>query len=287
MEILHGHRDNKVLRDSFNALAEQTFGGLNFEGWYQNGFWGESYDPHSIVLDGRVVANVSVNRTDLVIGGKRRSILQLGTVMTAPEFRNRGYIRRIMEYIDREYAGVDGIYLFGNDSVVEFYPKFGFRRGREMEYFRTVEQTGENTLERVPMDGPGGWAKLTSAMAQGEPHSACPMTGNPELFFFYVSQFMQECVYYSRALDAWVIAEPEGEELVIHNVFCGPDTALDEIIRAFGGEVKRVHLGFAPKDTAGWQRQELREEDSTFFVRGEIFVEFEKLGLRIPSLSHA
>ena len=83
MNIIHGYRADKQLRDSFNRLAEQTFG-LNFEGWYQNGFWGENYDPHSIVIDGEVVSNVSVNRTDLVFGGRRYHILQLGTVMTAP-----------------------------------------------------------------------------------------------------------------------------------------------------------------------------------------------------------
>ena len=69
MELIHGYRNDKNLRDSFNALAEQTFDGLNFEGWYQNGFWGDNYDPHSIVIDGQVVSNVSVNRTDLLMGG--------------------------------------------------------------------------------------------------------------------------------------------------------------------------------------------------------------------------
>ena len=74
MNIIHGYRGDKALRDSFNALAEQTFG-LNFEGWYQNGFWGENYDPHSVVIGGKVVSNVSVNRTDLVFGGRRYRIL--------------------------------------------------------------------------------------------------------------------------------------------------------------------------------------------------------------------
>ena len=111
MNIIHGYRDDKALRDSFNRLAEQTFC-LNFEGWYQNGFWGDNYDPHSIVIDGEVVSNVSVNRTDLVFGGRRYHILQLGTVMTAPEYRGRGLNRAIMEYIEREYADADGIYLY-------------------------------------------------------------------------------------------------------------------------------------------------------------------------------
>ena len=33
MEIRKDYRDEKILRDSFNALAEETFG-LNFENWY-------------------------------------------------------------------------------------------------------------------------------------------------------------------------------------------------------------------------------------------------------------
>ena len=108
MNIIHGYRDDKALRDSFNQLAEQTFG-LNFEGWYQNGFWKENYDPHSIIIDGEVASNVSVNRTDLMIGGRRCRILQLGTVMTAEHSRGKGYGRAIMEYIEREYADADGI----------------------------------------------------------------------------------------------------------------------------------------------------------------------------------
>lgn len=56
--------------------------GLNFESWYQNGFRGKNYDPYSVVVDGQVAANVSVNRTDMIIGGERKHPIQLGTVMT-------------------------------------------------------------------------------------------------------------------------------------------------------------------------------------------------------------
>ena len=132
MEILHNYRHDRALRQSFNALAEQTFGGLNFENWYQMGYWGENYDPHSIVIDGKVVANVSVNRCDLVIGGQRKKIYQLGTVMTDPEYRNRGLGRAIMEALEPMLSQADGVYLFGNDSVVDYYPRFGFRRAAEI-----------------------------------------------------------------------------------------------------------------------------------------------------------
>lgn len=285
-EIVKHYRDNKALRRSFNALAEKTFG-LNFEGWYQNGFWGDNYDPYSAVVDGEVVANVSVNKTDMVIGGQRKRIYQLGTVMTAEEYRNRGMIRAIMAEVAQDTRDADGVYLFANDSVTEFYPKFGFRRGTEYVYTKAVDQSGENRMVNVPMGASADWAVLSRAMEKSTFRGGCDMAGNPGLIFFYVSQFMKECVFYSEELDAYVIAELEDGELLLHNVFCPNAVSLDEVIAAFGGEVRKVTLGFAPGESAGFDVQELHEEDCTFFVKGGVFEDFEAGKLRIPSLSHA
>lgn len=286
MKIIHGYRHDGALRSSFNALAEQTFGGLNFENWYQNGFWGDNYDPHSIVIDGRVAANVSVNRCDLVIGGERKKIYQLGTVMTDPEYRGRGLGRAIMEAIEPMLAEADGVYLFGNDGVVDYYPKFGFRPGVEKAYRKTIDRKSAFTAEPVKMDGPDAWAKLSAAMEKSTFREGCPMVGNPELIFFYVSQFMQDAVWYIPELDAWVVAEQEAGELTVHNIFADADVTVDDVVRAFG-DVDSVALGFAPADAEGWEISEYREEDCNFFVRGKAFDEFEALGLRIPSLAHA
>ena len=285
MDILHGYRTDKQLRDSFNRLAEQTFG-LNFEGWYQNGFWGDNYDPHSIVIDGEVVSNVSVNRTDLVFGARRYHILQLGTVMTAPEYRGRGLNRAIMEYIEREYADAEGIYLFANDTVVDYYPRFGFRPGRELAYRKAVSSTDSCRAEQVLMDGPAAWDRLAKAMEKSTFREGCPMVGNPGLIFFYASQFMTDAVYHIPSLDAWVIAEQEGKSLTIHNIFADASVTVEDVAAAFMG-VEEICLGFAPENAGGWESAELQEEDTHFFVKGSVFAEFEESGLRIPSLSHA
>lgn len=285
-EIVKHYRENAALRDSFNKLAEETFG-LNFEGWYRNGFWGDNYEPYSILGDGKIVANVSLNRTDLVIGGERRRIYQLGTVMTDPAYRNRGYIRQLMAEIEKDTRDADGIYLFASDSVVEFYPKFGFQKGVEHLYSRPVEQTGECRMKNVPMHDAEGWQKLAKAMEMGEPLSACPMVDNPGLFFFYVSQFMQGCVYQEPERNIWAIAELEEGELMLHNVFAPEGVTLDAVVAAFGEDVKKETLGFAPKDTQGLSCEAYHEEDCNFFVKGDVFRSFAEQKLRIPSLSHA
>lgn len=286
-EIVKNYRDNKALRDSFNALAEKAFGGLNFEDWYQNGFWGDNYNPYSVVMDGEVVANVSLNRTDLVIGGQQKRIYQLGTVMTEERHRNQGLIRAIMAEVEKDIAGADGVYLFGNDSVVEFYPKFGFRKGTEYGYSRAVSQTGACAMKQIPMVCAADWAVLEKAMAENVFRGGCDMADNPQLIFFYVSQFMQENIYYCEKLGAWTIAEIEDGELLLHNVFSPREISLDDVIVAFGPEITRVTLGFAPADPEGWDVQEYHEEDCNFFVRGAVFESFEAKQLRIPTLSHA
>lgn len=286
MTVIKHYRDNAALRSSFNALAEATFG-LNFENWYQIGCWGDNYEPYSVLEDGKIVANVSLNRTDMVIGGQRRRVCQLGTVMTYPEYRNRGYIRAIMAEIEKDTADADGIYLFANDSVLEFYPKFGFEKNREFTYSKTVSQTGEDRMVRVKMDSASNRDRLAAAMEKSTFHTGCTMVDNPGLIFFYAAQFMQEDVYFLEDLNVWAIAEREAGILTLHNVFTDKEVTLDAVIDAFGEGVKEVVLGFAPADTEGWTCREYHEEDCTFFTRGEAFRDFADRKLRIPTLSHA
>lgn len=286
MKIIKHYREDAALRKSFNELAEATFG-LNFENWYQLGYWGGDYEPYSVLEDGKIVANVSVNRTDMVVGGQRKRLYQLGTVMTAEGCRNRGYIRAIMEEVEKDTQDADGVYLFANDSVVEFYPKFGFRKEKEYCYCKAVEQAGECRMVRLPMALPENRERLAQAMEKNTFPTGCRMVDNPGLIFFYAAQFMQDCVYYDEALDAWAIAEWEDGELLLHEVFASEAVSLEDVIAAFGAAVKRVTLGFAPADAAGYECREYHEEDCTFFVKGEAFSDFAEKKLRIPSLAHA
>ena len=286
MRIIKHYREDAALRKSFNELAEATFG-LNFENWYSMGYWTENYFPYSVVEDGKIVANVSVNCTDMVIGGQRRRLYQLGTVMTAEGYRNRGYIRTIMAELEKDIADADGVYLFANDTVVEFYPKFGFVKGKEHFFTKMVEQSGECRMKQIPMDTPENRERLAQAMEKNTFPTGCRMVDNPGLIFFYAAQFMQDCVYYDETLNAWAIAEREDGELLLHEVFATEAVTLEEVITAFGSDVKQVTLGFAPTENTGFACREYHEEDCTFFVKGELFREFTEKKLRIPSLAHA
>ncbi|WP_326717516.1 GNAT family N-acetyltransferase [Vagococcus jeotgali] len=74
-----------------------------------------------------------------VINKKKHQVLQLGTVMTKETYRDQGLSRRLIEEILKDYQGkVDMIFLFANETVLEFYPKFGFSRVMEDSYLLNV-----------------------------------------------------------------------------------------------------------------------------------------------------
>ena len=72
-----GYKYNNTLRKSYSDLSSLTFG-IEFEEYYQKGFWGDRYVPFSYVYQDKVIANVSVNLLDFVIQGKKRRLYKLG-----------------------------------------------------------------------------------------------------------------------------------------------------------------------------------------------------------------
>lgn len=64
-------RDNLAVRTGFDRLAQQTLD-ISFEEWHKCGWRQENYQPHLLLRDGKVAANLSVNRIDYQINGVRR-----------------------------------------------------------------------------------------------------------------------------------------------------------------------------------------------------------------------
>lgn len=220
--------------------------------------------------------------------GKVKHLIQLGTVMTDEAYRKQGLIREIMEQIDVDYQGkVDGMYLFANDNVVTFYPKFGFQKGVEYQYTKEIMNKGKNQFAKIVMDNVTAWKQLENAMEQSVFHGRFDMVNNKELIMFYVTKYLQESVYYHKDTDTYVIAEIEDGKIFIQNVFSGKLTELDCILALFGEDIREVTLGFTPIDTESYQVTDFHGEDCTFFVKGKELEIMEKEKLRIPALSHA
>lgn len=285
-KFIKDYKENEALRKSLSELAEETYG-INFEGWYQSGYWREKYIPYSIVENQKIVSNVSVNIMDFVCNDKVKRYIQLGTVMTDKNHRNKGLSRYLMEAIINEYQNkVDGIYLFANDSVLEFYPKFGFEKTVEYQYSIPVEIHNEKFAQQIPMIDNTDWIKLEEAMKTSVCNGEFEMS-NIDLIMFYITSFMQNNVYYIEELSTFVIAEVNNTNLFIHNIFSNKKVELANIVNSFGKEIKQVTFGFTPMNKDGFCKQMINKADSTLFVRGNDFKEFKNEEKMFPTLSHA
>ena len=135
------YQEEPRLRESLHTLARDTFG-LDLERWYRAGDWGDRYRPYSLLHGGRVVANLSVSPMDFHLLGNELHLVQIGTVMTHPDYRGRGLIHFLMARALADWRDkCGGFYLFANRDTLEFYPRFGFARTREFRHSMALSPT--------------------------------------------------------------------------------------------------------------------------------------------------
>ena len=279
------YKNNDKLRRSFNELTQKTFD-FNFVNWYDSGFWGEKYIPHSLVSDGMVIANVSVNLMDFNMDGEAKHYIQIGTVMTDNDYRGQGLSRYLMEKIIDEYKDKsDGIYLFGNDSVLNFYPKFGFVKSKEYQYSKVISPVDNvRKVEHIDMNDKTNQKNFFDAVEKSVENDRFTMNNEGLIAFWTVGS---KLVYYLAEENAYIIARVKEGDLFIHQIAADHRVSLEKIISSFGSEIKKVTLGFTPYDKGGYTINELHERDSTLFILGKDLKSIEKKKLMFPTLSHA
>lgn len=286
-------RDNLAVRTGFDRLAQQTFD-ISFEEWYKGGWWQENYQPHLLLRDGKVAANLSVNRIDCQINGVRRRLLQLGTVMTAPEERGQGLCRFLMEEVLRRYLdSCDGIYLYANDSVLDFYPKFGFEQREEYQHSLRLSG-GCGQAVRLSMEDPKQAELFLSAVRTAAPTEQVRLLNPESLLMFYCTGPIQDKIYWLPEQQTALVMEQEGEILQMYQVFSPEPMPVERIAAlAAAPSVRQVQFGFTPQDCAGMECHLHKEEDTTFFWHrshpfwlGEADAQGETKRM-FPTLSHA
>jgi ribosomal protein S18 acetylase RimI-like enzyme len=153
-KFISNYMKNDKYRKSFNELAMKTFN-INFEEWFKDGYLDENYINYSLICEENVVANVSANKFNVIYNGEPKKAIQIGTVMTSVNYRNKGLGRELMNHVLEEYNDYDLIYLYANDSALDFYPKFGFKRVIEGKYemdLKEIEKIDLNNDSIIKLD---------------------------------------------------------------------------------------------------------------------------------------
>lgn len=298
---------NVTLRKAYNELAKKTFG-LNFEAWYQSGYCGNTHIPYTLFDGKKAVSNVSVNCMEVAWQGKVRKYVQLGTVMTDPEYRNQNLSRYLMEEVLRDWKEkTDTIFLFANQSVLDFYPKFGFERQAQYQYSISIEAANrkggeersikkvnlENRYEaeKLDIENPGHLKLLEKCYQKGNPFSKLQTVNGFGLLMFYCGSFLKDCIYYIPEMDAVVIAEREKETLYCLDIFCEAGKDLKPILAAVATEeISWIVFKFTPAfaQTEQWncEIKKIEDEDNALFVlKGKENI-FAAEKLMFPEIAH-
>jgi predicted N-acetyltransferase YhbS len=251
LKLVRNVEDNQKLRDSFNELATKVFG-ISFEDWYVKGFWTDKYKPFCYVDNGKVIANVSVNKIDLIIYGKKRRALQIGTVMTHPEYRNQGLSRKLMNEVLDTYQGeYDVMYLFANHTVLDFYPKFGFQAMDEhifsMDYKLSFDQQEKKTRK---LDGTNledlqfiyNFAECRIPVSQ-----TLSTANTQELLMFYGLYVFSHDIYYLENTQVIAIYKNEDTELHIYDLIAQDEYDIKQVLSQIATpNTKKIVFHYTP-----------------------------------------
>lgn len=247
------YKNNDTLRKSFFDLAASTFD-IHFEHWYQQGCWGEGYIPFSYVDGDHVVANASVNIVELVINGEKKKAIQIGTVMTHPDYRGKGLSTRLMNLILEEYENkCDLMYLFANESVLDFYPKFGFKAVEEHLFsmdFTEKHLTSAAGLRKLDITNAEDLNLIQKFASQRLPVSQRFATNHTSgIFMFYCLNVFNEDIYYLEKEDVIVIYQKGDNHIDLFDVVSLNEIHMGDILRAVAdANTEKITFHFTPDD---------------------------------------
>lgn len=267
MELRKNVRENKDLRDSFNQLAEDTFG-IHFGQWHARGYWTEKYVPFSYIEGDRVIANVSVNLIDFIMAGEEKKAIQIGTVMTHPDCRNRGLSTDLLKSVLAEYRDqVDFVYLFANQNVLEFYLKFGFQAQQETLFSMVPGTVGKVSERKLDME-----EEADRNLAYGIARDRLPVSNRfgtkntGELFMFYALYAFPDNLYYLEEEDVVVMFQRDGERIDLFDVVCRENVNVRKIAEKLADDdTRQIVFHFTPEETEG-MRADVFHGDEVLFV---------------------
>lgn len=270
-ELVYDYKDNQKYRESFNELAKLVFD-LDFSQWYEKGCWNDQYSCYSYIDGEKVIANASISKMTVAVNGKDYKAIQVGTVMTHPDYRHKGLAKKLMNEIIHKYEKqCDFIYLFANETVIDFYPKFGFTRVQESRYFLNadgLQKKSNKTIRKLNVENINDVFLLKLYAKERIPvSSVLDVKENESLLMFYFLIAFPNSIYFIEDEDIIVLFEIEGEELHLFDVVSRSMIDVIEVLNYITSwDVKRIIFHFIP-DCQNLESEEIETEDDVLFVR--------------------
>jgi ribosomal protein S18 acetylase RimI-like enzyme len=273
--------------EAFLRYVPRVFPRADFRRWHALGGWTADYEAHGVADGDELVANVSVMRMRLVIDGREVRGAQLGAVGSVPERRGQGLVRplleRVLAALDRK---VELVLLYANETVLDFYPRFGFRRVPERVFeLEAALLPAPTPAPRLSLDDPAQRARWLDACARAlPPTERFGARDYGAIALWHVCNFHPRDAYVLEGGDAYAVAVQRGDTLHLLDLAATrPFDLLAAIPGLLHGPAARIRFGFCPERWCPDARAVEPGEDP-LFVRGDLSLPTEPFAF--PALAH-
>ncbi len=248
--LIFGYTNNELHRNHFTELLGTVFH-FSLEDWYQRGYWDDRYRPYSLLDGNRMVANVSVNKMDLVIQGTKVNAIQIGTVMTHPDYRGKGLSVKLMEYVLEKYESeVDLVYLFAHAGVREFYPRFGFKECSETQFIYTIPKTASKPtkVEKLDLSDQNTCEYVYQKAKLRKPVShVFGVEDGHNLFMYHCLYLLSDCLYSINDGELLMLCKQEGNSVHLYDIVSEGEIDFSSVLAGIAGwNAQEIVFHFTP-----------------------------------------
>ena len=247
-----------------NPLMKQVFG-RTLEHWYRTGAWNRQFECYAKLDGPRMLAQVGVVHLTLLLGETKCQAIELNGVAVSPEVRGRGYARELLAHILQKYASTPA-FLFANDTVLDFYPKFGFRRRRDL---LPVAMEAFDHPDLVPNRLSPDEARPLLEQRLRLSTATDAEDGLPIALFHLYGDYAPHI--YAIGKDLAVVARQQGTTLHISDLFGRREIDWETLLPQLPfRRIERIEFGFTPDRLGVSFHWEERQIDRNLFVRGNL-----------------
>lgn len=279
IEIVKNYRDVPVYRQGFFELLPKVFPGVSFVEWYNRGCWDDHYRTYAVYDHDhqQMLANVAVSLMDIWVNQALLKGVQFSAVSTLPQARNKGYSRQLMEMILEEFASdADLFFLFANPSVVDFYPRFGFREVKEKLFQMAYpdDLTPAFAVTQLDVNQPNDWKLITDFTANRQPITQVfGVQGAHNILNWSLLYGYNPMIWYLPDQEVVVVGETSEVILHIYDIlYKKPITELKflELLPLISQpDTHTIQFWFTPEKLDLKTRPIPADAESPFFVKGE------------------
>ncbi|MCL2426769.1 MAG: GNAT family N-acetyltransferase [Oscillospiraceae bacterium] len=267
VKIAFNNRHNPEYEVMFDDLIQDVFG-FSFSPWFERKLWDEHYESYSVIENGRMLSNVCIYKSNIVVQGKTVMTNRFGAVATRKDMQGKGLSRLLMEHILSLYPNTLSL-LTANPSVIDFYPRFGFKQVQTYTPEIAVNiNNNQKKAIKYSLDDPDF---MTLLYNRNQYSNIVDCISTQSIQIFHLLMEYADDIYYLPNLDVAVVAQQDGSNLYLADVIARKPISFESLKQELPFEnIESVEFGFTPDwldVTPTWTPVNMN--DDPFFIKGE------------------